>query len=173
MYRWIKDYYPIVSKHLIYSPAEFYDISRKRTKTKHQLEIIKLSQCMDEIPLTKRLGMLDGFAWARKTIQHTRDLRCEQNPCCSGGKRNPYQFQQNPKDHAGTWTEKYSLQCEARIQATPAVLKAQSTQPWFYSRVPELDMVSEITYFKITDRSIYLCVIINLFSRRIVGFHAI
>ncbi|GAA6477513.1 hypothetical protein K250101E9_02760 [Enterocloster aldenensis] len=62
MYRWIKDYYPIVSKHLIYSPAEFYDISRKRTKTKHQLEIIKLSQCMDEIPLTKRLGMLDGFA---------------------------------------------------------------------------------------------------------------
>ena len=61
MYRWIKDYHPIVSKHLIYSPAEFYDISRKLAKAKHQLEIIKLSQCMDEIPLTKRLEMLDDL----------------------------------------------------------------------------------------------------------------
>lgn len=61
MYRWMKEYHPIVSKHLVYSPVEFYDISRKLAKAEHQLEIIKLTQCMDEIPLTKRLEMLDAL----------------------------------------------------------------------------------------------------------------
>lgn len=59
MYRWMKEYHPIVSKHLVYSPAEFYDVSRKLAKAEHHLEIIKLSQCMDEIPLTKRIDMLE------------------------------------------------------------------------------------------------------------------
>lgn len=58
LYRWIKEYRSIHMPQRIYTPAELDALSRKLKKLEHILEVIRLSKCLDEIPLQKKLNIL-------------------------------------------------------------------------------------------------------------------
>lgn len=215
MYRWMKEYHPIVSKHLVYSPAEFYDVFRKLAKAKHQLEIIKLSQCMDEIPLTKRLEMLDdlherekqysiheiceALGVARGTFYNHIFRKADRSKVLEEEQELMLQVQQVFDDSQQRYGANKirvvlaengihtsfnrirrimqelglkSIRCNAKqeFKQRQKYLKHNLLNRDFTAEYPNQIWVSDITYFKIADRSIYLCVIIDLFSRRIVGF---
>ena len=57
-YRWIKVYCSIHTPKRTYTPVEFDAITRRLTKAEHELEIIRLSTCIADVPLRKRLEIL-------------------------------------------------------------------------------------------------------------------
>lgn len=215
LYRWLKEYRPIVSQQLVYSPAEFYDISRKLLKAEHQLEIIKLSQCMDEIPLTKRIELLDhlyehekqysiheiceALGVSRGTFynhifrkaDHSKELQEEQELMIQVQRVFDDSKQRYGADkiratlaESGVHTSfnrvrrimqelgLKSIRCNAKqeFKKRQKYLKRNLLNRNFTAERPNQIWVSDITYFKITGRPIYLCVIIDLFSRRVIGF---
>jgi len=57
LYRWRKEYYSIQGINRTYTPKEFDVISRRLAKLEHEMEIIRLSQCITSVPLQKRLSI--------------------------------------------------------------------------------------------------------------------
>lgn len=50
LYRWRKEYCSIQGTNRTYTPKEFDVISRRLTKLEHEMEIIRLSQCLENVP---------------------------------------------------------------------------------------------------------------------------
>lgn len=61
IYRWRKDYRTIQAPSCTYTPAEFDAISRRLRKAEHELEIIRSSGYIDEVPLQKKLSVLEDL----------------------------------------------------------------------------------------------------------------
>ena len=61
LYRWRKDYCTIQETTRTYTPKEFDAISRRLAKLEHEMEIIRLSQCIANVPLQKRLSILENL----------------------------------------------------------------------------------------------------------------
>ena len=61
LYRWRKDYCTIQGATHTYTPKEFDAISRRLAKLEHEMEIIRLSQCIANVPLQKRLSILENL----------------------------------------------------------------------------------------------------------------
>lgn len=61
LYRWRKEYYSIQGINRTYTPKEFDVISRRLAKPEHEMEIIRLSQCITSVPLQKRLSILENL----------------------------------------------------------------------------------------------------------------
>lgn len=59
LYRWRKAYCTIQGTTRTYTPKEFDAISRRLAKLEHEMEIIRLSQCIANVPLQKRLSILE------------------------------------------------------------------------------------------------------------------
>lgn len=61
LYRWRKAYCTIQGTTRTYTPKEFDAISRRLAKLEHEMEIIRLSQCIANVPLQKRLSILENL----------------------------------------------------------------------------------------------------------------
>lgn len=62
LYRWRKAYCTIQGNNpRTYTPKEFDAISRRLAKLEHEMEIIRLSQCIANVPLQKRLSILENL----------------------------------------------------------------------------------------------------------------
>lgn len=61
LYRWRKEYCSIQGINHTYTPKEFDVISRRLTKLEHEMEIIRLSQCLENVPPQKKLSILENL----------------------------------------------------------------------------------------------------------------
>ena len=61
LYRWRKEYCSIQGANRTYTPKEFDVISRRLTKLEHEMEIIRLSQCLENVPPQKKLSILENL----------------------------------------------------------------------------------------------------------------
>lgn len=61
LYRWRKEYCSIQGTNRTYTPKEFDVISRRLTKLEHEMEIIRLSQCLENVPPQKKLSILENL----------------------------------------------------------------------------------------------------------------
>lgn len=59
LYRWRKEYCPIVTPDYTYTPTEFNLLSRKLQRLEHHLEIIRQSGYLSCVPLQKKLATLE------------------------------------------------------------------------------------------------------------------
>ena len=59
LYRWRKEYRTIQAPGHSYTPAEFDALSRRLQKAEHELEVIRLSNYITEVPRQKRLSTLE------------------------------------------------------------------------------------------------------------------
>ena len=60
LYRWRKEYCSIQGINRTYTPKEFDAISRRLAKLEHEMEVVRLSQCITSVPLQKRLSILEN-----------------------------------------------------------------------------------------------------------------
>lgn len=59
IYRWRKEYCSIKATNRTYTPNEFDALSRRLVKLEHEMEIIKQSGYITNVPLQKRLSALE------------------------------------------------------------------------------------------------------------------
>lgn len=59
IYQWRKAYSNIQTTHITYTPREVELLSRRALKLEHELEIIRLSGHLKEVPLQERLATLE------------------------------------------------------------------------------------------------------------------
>lgn len=137
IYRWLKDYEDE-------TPVPHYAaLLRKKEHLEHVLEVIHLSGLIDEVPLRRRLDILETL--------HTQHEEYNVHELCEA-----------LNVARGTF---YNHKKRQEYQR-----KNLLEQNFTASRQNEI-WVSDITYFKVKDYSVYFCVIIALFSRKIVGYH--
>lgn len=61
IYHWRKEYYSIKTANRTYTPKEFDALSRWLEKLEHEMEIIKRSGCIADVPLQKKLSVLENI----------------------------------------------------------------------------------------------------------------
>ena len=209
IYRWLKDYEDEI-------PIPNYaTLLRKKEHLEHVLEVIRLSSLIDEVPLRKRLDILETL--------HTQHAEYNVHELCEAlnvargtfynhifrrADRSKYEEEQSQlmlqvkqifdESQQRFGAEKMRIILaengihvgKKRIRGIVQELDLESirenakkdykkrqeyqrknllAQNFTASRQNEI-WVSDITYFKVKDYSIYLCVIIDLFSRKIVGY---
>ena len=216
LYRWRKEYCSIQGINRTYTPKEFDAISRRLAKLEHEMEIIHLSQCVANIPLQKRLTILENLYRQSDNTYSVHEL-CEALDVARGtfynhifrradrSQRDQEQAQlmrlvQQAFDDSSqrfgaekiriTLAESGIRVSTKRIAAIMQELDLHSIRPdakkqykkrqqykkqnllerQFTADCPNQIWVSDITYFKINDYWVYFCVILDLFSRKVVGY---
>ena len=87
LYRWRKAYCTIQGTTRTYTPKEFDAISRRLAKLEHEMEIIRLSQCIANVPLQKRLSILENLhhqsdnTYSVHELCEALDLQPHLSPC--------------------------------------------------------------------------------------------
>lgn len=66
IYRWAKELCSIETPVRKYTPAEFDKLFRHTKKLEHELEIIRCTGLVTEIPLQKKLALLEGIYYEGK-----------------------------------------------------------------------------------------------------------
>lgn len=209
IYRWLKDYKDE-------TPVPHYAaLLRKKEHLEHVLEVIRLSGLIDEVPLRRRLDILETLH-AQHEEYNVHEL-CEALNVARGtfynhifrrADRSKYEEEQaqlmlqvqqifdNSQQRFGAEKIRIILAengihvGKKRIRGIMQELGLESIrenakkdykkrqeyqrknlleQNFTASRQNEI-WVSDITYFKVKDYGIYFCVIIDLFSRKIVGY---
>ncbi len=61
IYHWRKEYCSIKTANRTYTPKEFDELSRRLVKLEHEMEIIKHSGYIADVPLQKRLSALESI----------------------------------------------------------------------------------------------------------------
>ena len=61
IYHWRKEYYSIKTANRTYTPKEFDALSRRLEKLEHEMEIIKQSGYIADVPLQKKLSVLESI----------------------------------------------------------------------------------------------------------------
>ena len=215
LYRWRKEYCSIQGANRTYTPKEFDAISRRSTKLEHEMEIIRLSQCITSIPLQKRLSILENLYHQADNTYSVHEL-CEALDISRGtfynhifrradrSQRDQEQTQlmrlvQQSFDDNGqrygaekiriTLAEGGVRVSTKRIAAIMQELDLRSIrvdskkqfkkyqkyrkqnmlEQQFTADRPNQTWVSDITYFKVNDYWLYLCIILDLFSRKVIG----
>ena len=216
IYHWRKEYYSIKTANRTYTPKEFDALSRRLEKLEHEMEIIKQSGYIADVPLQKKLSVLESIYRQADNTYSVHEL-CEALDIARGtfynyifrradhGKREEAQVElmrlvQQVFDDSSqrfgaekirvTLTESGVCVSTKRIAAIMRELGLQSVRPdakkqykkqqqykkqnllerQFTAKHPNQIWVSDITYFKVNDYWVYLCVILDLFSRKIVGY---
>lgn len=209
IYRWLKDYQDEI-------PAPHYaTLLHKKEHLEHVLEVIHLSGLIDDVPLRKRLDILETLHTQHE--EYSVHELCEALNVARGtfydhifcrADRSKYEGEQTQlmlqvqqifdESQQRFGAEKIRIILaengthvgKKRIRGIMQELGLESirenakkdykkrreyqrknllTQNFTASRQNEI-WVSDITYFKVKDYSIYLCVIIDLFSRKIVSY---
>ena len=216
IYHWRKEYYSIKTANRTYTPKEFDALSRRLEKLEHEMEIIKQSGYIADVPLQKKLSILESIYRQADNTYSVHEL-CEALDIARGtfynyifrradhSKREEAQAElmrlvQQVFDDSSqrfgaekirvTLTESGVCVSTKRIAAIMRELGLQSVRPdakkqykkqqqykkqnllerQFTAEHPNQIWVSDITYFKVNDYWVYLCVILDLFSRKIVGY---
>ena len=216
IYHWRKEYYSIKTANRTYTPKEFDALSRRLEKLEHEMEIIKQSGYIADVPLQKKLSVLESIYRQADNTYSVHEL-CEALDIARGtfynyifrradhSKREEAQVElmrlvQQVFDDSSqrfgaekirvTLTESGVCVSTKRIAAIMRELGLQSVRPdakkqykkqqqykkqnllerQFTAEHPNQIWVSDITYFKVNDYWVYLCVILDLFSRKIVGY---
>ena len=216
IYRWRKEYCSIETANRAYTPKEFDALSRRLVKLEHEMEIIKHSGYIADVPLQKRLSALESMYRQPDNTYSVYEL-CEALEVARGtfynyifrradhSKRDQEQAQlmrlvQQVFDDSSqrfgaekiriTLAESGVRVSTKRIAAIMQELDLHSIRPdakkqyknrqqhkkqnllerRFTADRPNQIWVSDITYFKINDYWVYFCVILDLFSRKVVGY---
>ena len=216
IYHWRKEYYSIKTANRTYTPKEFDALSRRLEKLEHEMEIIKQSGYIADVPLQKKLSVLESIYRQADNTYSVHEL-CEALDIARGtfynyifrradhSKREEAQVElmrlvQQVFDDSSqrfgaekirvTLTESGVCVSTKRIAAIMRELGLQSVRPdakkqykkqqqykkqnllerQFTAKHPNQIWVSDITYFKVNDYWVYLCVILDLFSCKIVGY---
>ena len=216
IYHWRKEYCSIETANRAYTPKEFDALSRRLIKLEHEMEIIKQSGYIADVPLQKRLSALESI-YRQSTNTYSVYELCEALEVARGtfynyifrradhSKRDQEQeqlmrlVQQIFDDSAQrfgaekiriTLAESGVRVSTKRIAAIMQELNLHSIRPdakkqykkhqqykkqnllnqQFTADRPNQIWVSDITYFKINDYWVYFCVILDLFSRKVVGY---
>ena len=216
IYHWRKEYCSIKTANRTYTPKEFDVLSRRLEKLEHEMEIIKRSGYIADVPLQKKLSVLENIYRQADNTYSVHEL-CEALDVARGtfynyifrradhSKREEAQIelmrlvQQVFDDNSQRFgAEKIRVTLAAsgvrvgtkRIAAIMQELGLQSIRPdakkqykkqqqykkqnllerQFTADQPNQIWVSDITYFKVNDYWMYLCIILDLFSRRIVDY---
>ena len=216
IYHWRKEYYSIKTANRTYTPKEFDALSRRLEKLEHEMEIIKQSGYIADVPLQKKLSVLESIYRQADNTYSVHEL-CGALDIARGtfynyifrradhSKREEAQVElmrlvQQVFDDSSqrfgaekirvTLTESGVCVSTKRIAAIMRELGLQSVRPdakkqykkqqqykkqnllerQFTAKHPNQIWVSDITYFKVNDYWVYLCVILDLFSRKIVGY---
>lgn len=214
IYRWVKELCSIETPVRKYTPTGFDKLFRHAKKLEHELEIIHRTGLVTEIPLQKKLALLEGIYHegkysvyelcealnvARGTFYNHIFRRADR----SGREREQAELmlkiQQIFDDSAQRYgAEKIRIVLadsgirvgKKRIAAIMKELDLHSVRPeakqqfkkqqqgqkknWlecsFTAQRPNQTWVSDITYFRVEGYWLYLCIVLDLYSRRIVGF---
>lgn len=215
IYRWRKNYCSIQTPTRTYTPAEFDSLSRRLQKLEHEIEIIRLSGYIEEVPLQKKLSTLESFyhqsnnpysihelcdalGVARGTF-YNHIFRCvDQSTYENEQMELMLKVQQIFDDSAqrfgaekirvilaedgirvsakriSTIMQELGLQ-SIRTNAKKEYKKRQQSQKQnllerqFSAERPNQIWVSDFTYFRIKGNWVYFCMILDLYSRKIVG----
>ena len=216
IYHWRKEYYSIKTANRTYTPKEFDALSRRLEKLEHEMEIIKQSGYIADVPLQKKLSVLESIYRQADNTYSVHEL-CEALDIARGtfynyifrradhSKREEAQIElmrlvqqvfDDSSQRFGAEKIRVTLAGSGvrvstkRIAAIMQELGLQSIRPdakkqykkqqqykkqnllerQFTADHPNQIWVSDITYFKVNDYWMYLCIILDLFSRRIVDY---
>ena len=216
IYHWRKEFCSIKAANRIYTPKEFDALSRRLEKLEHEMEIIKQSGYIADVPLQKKLSVLENIYRQADNTYSVHEL-CEALDIARGtfynyifrradhSKREEAQIElmrlvqqvfDDSSQRFGAEKIRVTLAGSGvrvstkRIAAIMQELGLQSIRPdakkqykkqqqykkqnllerQFTADHPNQIWVSDITYFKVNDYWMYLCIILDLFSRRIVGY---
>lgn len=216
IYHWRKEFCSIKTANRIYTPKEFDALSRRLEKLEHEMEIIKRSGYIADVPLQKKLSVLENIYRQADNTYSVHEL-CEALDIARGtfynyifrradhSKREEAQIElmrlvqqvfDDSSQRFGAEKIRVTLAGSGvrvstkRIAAIMQELGLQSIRPdakkqykkqqqykkqnllerQFTADHPNQIWVSDITYFKVNDYWMYLCIILDLFSRRIVDY---
>ena len=217
IYHWRKEYCSIEAANHTYTPKEFDALSKRLKKLEHEMEIIKRSGYIADVPLQKKLSVLESIYRQPGNTYSVYEL-CEALEVSRGtfynyifrradhSKRDQEQeqlmrlVQQVFDDSAQrfgaekiriTLAESGVRVSTKRIAAIMQELDLHSIRPdakkqykkqqqynrkqnllerQFTADCPNQIWVSDITYFKVNNYWVYFCVILDLFSRKVVGY---
>jgi len=216
IYRWRKDYCSIQTPNRTYTPSEFDSISRRLQKLEHEMEIIRLSGYIEEVPLQAKLATLedlyhqsnspfsvhelcDALGVARGTFYNHIFRRVDRSKYENEQSVLMIKVQQIFDDSAQRFgaekiriilaedgirvsakriaaiMRELGLQ-SIRTNAKKEYKKRQQAQKQnllerrFTADCPNQIWVSDFTYFRIKEHWVYFCMILDLYSRKIVGY---
>ncbi len=212
LYRWLKEYGPSAEGH---TAVEYDTLQRQNVRLNHLLQIVGLSQIIDNTPLRRRLEILaklheqfeqysvhelcEALNVSRGTFYNHIFRRADRTAYFQAQQALMLQVQQIFEDSKQRYGAKRIRAVlaesgihvgEKRIRAIMQELGLESIhqnakqnfrkrqtykkqnllQREFTASHINQVWVSDITYFKVKDQSVFLCVIIDLFSRRVVGY---
>lgn len=215
LYHWRKMYCTIQTSHHTYTPKEFEVMSTRLAKLEHELEIIRLSGCLEEVPLRRRLEILEkiyhqdqlfsvhelceALGVARGTFYNhifrraDRSKREEEQAELMlkvqqifddsqqrfGAEKIRAVLMQNGVQVSAKRIAAIMQELNLRSIRTDAKKQYKKRQQYekrnllqrqFKAQRPNQIWVSDITYFKINGYWVYLCIILDLYARRIVGY---
>ena len=216
LYDWRREYCSIKTANRTYTPKEFDTLSRRLEKLEHELEIIRLTGYISNVPLQKKLVFLESLYQKPDNPYSVHEL-CEALDVARGtfynhifrradrSKRDQEQarlmrlVQQVFDDSAQRFgAEKIRIALAEsgirvstkRIAAIMQELDLHSIRPdakkqfkkrqqykkqnlleqQFTAERPNQIWVSDVTCFKLGEFYLYTCVILDLFSRKIVAY---
>ena len=216
IYQWRKDYYSIQTSNRTYTPREFDAICRRLQKLEHEVEIIRLTGYLDQIPLQRKLATLEKI-YREHDGQYSVHELCEALGVARGTFYNHIFRRADRSKHEDEQTQlmlkikqvfddseqRYGAEKirvtlaesgihigKKRIAAIMQELglhsirvdfkklfkRKQQNQKQnllkreFSADRPNEIWVSDITYFKIKGYYIYLCIILDLYSRKVIGW---
>ena len=214
IYHWRKMYCTIQTPHHTYTPKEFGVLSTRLAKLEHELEIIRLSGYLEEVPLRRRLEVLEkiyhenqrfsvhelceALGVARGTFYNhifrraDRSKREEEQAELMlkvqqifddsqqrfGAEKIRAVLMQNGVQVSAKRISAIMQELDLRSIRTDAKKQYKKRQQYakrnllqreFTAQRPNQIWVSDITYFKINGYWVYLCIILDLYARRIVG----
>ena len=214
LYQWRKLYQLYHSPAYFYTPAEYDGIVRRLRKAEHKLSIIQNSQLISDVPLKKRLSILENMHQenrytvheicealevSRGTFYNHIFRRADPSRRMEEQRQLALQIQQVFHDSSQRFgAEKIrivlaengikvskkrisSIMRELNLQSvrTDAKKQYEKTQQshkenmlkrTFSANAPNQIWVSDITSFKVNNYFLHLCVFLDIFSRRIVGY---
>ena len=77
IYHWRKEYYSIKTANRTYTPKEFDALSRRLEKLEHEMEIIKQSGYIADVPLQKKLFLSIDIPYTAWNILSEANMQAE------------------------------------------------------------------------------------------------
>lgn len=216
LYQWVKQYCSIHTPTHTYTPKEFDSIARRLQKLEHEMDVIRKSGYLSNIPLQDRLATLesiynqpdnpysvyelcDALEVARGTFYNHIFRRADRTKYQDEQTQLMLKVQQVFDDSQQRYgaekirvilAENGTHISTKRIAAIMQELKFKSIrtdakkqykkQQWIRKKNllqreftvdhPNQTWVSDITGFRVNQYWVYLCVIIDLYSRKVVGY---
>lgn len=216
IYHWRKLYCSIQTPQRTYTPKEFDAISRRLEKLEHEMEIIRATGYLDDVPLQWKLKTLEQIYRAEEYSYSVHEL-CEALGVARGTFYNHIfrraDRSEREKEQADLMMKVQQIFDDSQQRFGAEKIRTVLAQTGIYvsakrisAIMQELDLhsirtnarkqykkrqqyqkqnllareftadhpnqiwVSDITYFKVCNYWIYLCIILDLYSRKIVGY---